>query len=335
MTGELPSSTPEKSGNNKYAGNKSTDKRKRQPQKKLKPTHVDSGKETPWWIDVSDGVGLVGSLVIWAEMIDCHVISQLIFYFAALVLCYVGICHLIYQFLKKYKWSAKFSVFLWFVLALITGWFVYENSRPSPIPTNSTPPFSVVRTASFTSTRTGSEHFWFVHSRKVGNEIPPQFEMVKSPINYLVYLRFSNLKDVPIEMDSYSVEMKTADGKWVECPTIDVRDGAVFWRSQLDFQNSIRLNFDTNNIAAVIETPITPHHTVEGWAFCDMRGISGLDGEARLRIREMSGAERVETISNYPNDKLDIAIDRQSLETIPGHWDISAYPIMVYSNSFH
>src|SRR5208283_929462 len=150
-------------------------------------------------------------------------------------------------------------------LSAIAVWFlVWSYKIAHPLPTNAAgskpidknPPFSVLRTTSFISIRTGSEHFWFVHPERIGKEVPPQFETEKSPINFLVYLRFSNLKDVPIEVDSYSAEIKTADGKWVECPSIDVRNGEVFMRTQFDFKNSIKFNFDMNNFAAVIGKPI-------------------------------------------------------------------------------
>jgi hypothetical protein len=129
MTGDLPSSTPEESDGDKTAANKPTDNHKRQPQKKFKPAQTETGEEAPSWIDVSEGVGLVGSLVIWAEMIDCHALFQLLLYSAALLCCYVAICHLVYhKFFKKSKWSAKFSVVLWVILFLITSSFVYKNS---------------------------------------------------------------------------------------------------------------------------------------------------------------------------------------------------------------
>jgi hypothetical protein len=131
---ENPSSpTPNPSGDNKPAANKPADKRKRQPQKKLKPAQPENGKETPLWLRVLEGGGLIGSLVIWAEMISSHAIPQLLFYSIALLGCYVGICHLVYQFFKKNNWAAKLSVVFWIVLFAITAVFVWENSRPIQI----------------------------------------------------------------------------------------------------------------------------------------------------------------------------------------------------------
>jgi hypothetical protein len=130
---------PAKSGDDKSATDKSTDRRKRQPPKKLAPANLEE-QQTPLWIDVSDGVGLIGALVIWAEMYDCHALFPLIFYFTALLLCYVGICHLFYHFLKKYKCPPKLSFILWISLAGVTAFFVYTNSR-QVVELNVNPPF--------------------------------------------------------------------------------------------------------------------------------------------------------------------------------------------------
>jgi len=51
------------------------------------------------------------------------------------------------------------------------------------------------------------ENFWLVHGGKNG-------ALIASSINGMLYIRFTNLGDAPIMIDSYSIEVPNGKQDW-------------------------------------------------------------------------------------------------------------------------
>jgi hypothetical protein len=71
------------------------------------------------------------------------------------------------------------------------------------------------------------ESFWLIHGDKQGL-------IIASPINGLLYIRFTNLDDAPIMIDSYSIEVLSGKQEWVRLVTIDAHSGEVYNRGPTD-----------------------------------------------------------------------------------------------------
>ena len=62
------------------------------------------------------------------------------------------------------------------------------------------PDFEIAVEAGWLHPKSMDENFWLIHGDKKGS-------IIASPINGLLYIRFTNLGDTPIMIDSYSIEM--------------------------------------------------------------------------------------------------------------------------------
>jgi hypothetical protein len=231
------------------------------------------------------------------------------------------------------QWPNRKKVLVGFGLACVVLVGIYsifcftECSRRGPEPPK--PAFSIAITTEIwnPSTDLNREGFWFVH--RFGTNL------VKSPVHLLVYVYLTNLKETPLEVSSYSVEIEKSDHSgWITCSSIDVRDGVFFQRMNAEFKQAAKLVFDTNNLASALESPVAHHHTVHGWAFFDNALGFGMN-KKRFRIRDMTGEEYTHDIVQGTNKSLDITVQRVETWQYGGSIDIDAYPIMDYTNSIH
>jgi hypothetical protein len=125
---------PKVRGNETAANNAPADEINRQPDQELEPTNPDNGEESRFtpkqWIECG---GIVGILMIWFEILDCHDLFKLVVASLALLFLYAGLCDFISSFLKKKSGAVSLVLCVWIVLSVLTGAFVYKNSRPEEI----------------------------------------------------------------------------------------------------------------------------------------------------------------------------------------------------------
>jgi hypothetical protein len=129
MSDDLPSATPEKSGDNQSATNQASDKQDSKPEKEIKPRRRQSRKvfgfsETKFR-DFASYFILIGWL--WYDLIDSHgKIVKLCFLAASLTVAQGLAC----SFLKN--WRKAITV--WIIAEILVAFVVWENSRPEPKP---------------------------------------------------------------------------------------------------------------------------------------------------------------------------------------------------------
>ena len=152
--------------------------------------------------------------------------------------------------------------------------------------------FSAVVEAGWLHSRTMDENFWMIHGDKNGS-------IIASPINGLLYMRFTNLSDAPIMIDSYSIEMLNKKGEWVKLITIDAHSGEVYNRGPTDDMSQARrseIEQDTFDYA-IANRNIEPRQTVRGWVFVESPE-DDLEGgkEARFNVADVLGNKAVGSI---------------------------------------
>jgi hypothetical protein len=130
-----------------------------------------------------------------------------------------------------------------------------------------TPPemdFAVAVEAGWLHPKSMDENFWLVHGDKNGS-------IIASPINGLLYIRFTNLGDAPIMIDSYSIEVLTGKGEWVRLITMDAHSGEVYNRGSTDdMKQARRSNIEQDTFDyAIANRNIEPRDTVRGWIFVE------------------------------------------------------------------
>lgn len=131
--------------------------------------------------------------------------------------------------------------------------------------------------------------FWLEHKTAGG--------VVVSPIHVMIFLRLTNLKDEPITIDSYAVEIKSPSKDWVKLPRVDVQDGILY--SDVS-SNAGAWNVGQNGFdRAIFERRIQPRETVRGWAFFEIPGrYCDEEYSLRFRLKDFSGAESVEPLED-------------------------------------
>jgi hypothetical protein len=121
MSDDLPSPTPEKSGDEKSADKTTGDERNGKPDEKFKLTQLEWG-------------GFFGDIFVilwvWSDLIACHDFDRLVFLFAALVVAHGVLC----IFISKIFNSWRFALILWILLCVPAAWIAYKNSRPEQKP---------------------------------------------------------------------------------------------------------------------------------------------------------------------------------------------------------
>jgi hypothetical protein len=169
----------------------------------------------------------------------------------------------------------------------------FQISTPSN--GEATPPkmdFAVAVEAGWLHPKSMDENFWLVHGDKNGS-------IITSPINGLLYIRFTNLGDAPVMIDSYSIEVLDGKEEWVRLVIIDAHSGEVYNRGPTDDMNQARrsnIEQDTFDYA-IANKNIEPRDTVRGWIFVEgFEADLGSVKEARFSITETLGNKAVRLI---------------------------------------
>lgn len=191
------------------------------------------------------------------------------------------------------KSTILFSVVL---LALISQTAFADQPFDTPISTDeatsSERDFEVALEAGWLHPKSMDESFWLVHGDKKGLTIA-------SPISGLLFIRFTNLSDAPIMIDSYSIEVLNGKQEWVRLVTIDAHTGEVYNRGPTDdMKQACRSNIEQDTFDyAIANKNIEPNHTVRGWVFVEAPE-AGLDGgkEARFNLTDTLGNKTVRPI---------------------------------------
>lgn len=183
-----------------------------------------------------------------------------------------------------------FSIVL---LALISQTaFAGEPTTSSNDATSREPDFEVAVEAGWLHPKSMDESFWLIHGDKNGF-------IIASPINGLLYIRFTNLGEAPIMIDSYSIEVLNGKQEWVRLVTIDAHSGEVYNRGPTDdLKQARRSNIEQDTFDyAIANKNIEPRHTVRGWVFVETPE-AGLDGgnEARFNVTDTLGNKAVRTL---------------------------------------
>jgi len=194
--------------------------------------------------------------------------------------------------------GAGITILFWIaLLALIKQ--IAPAPKPSEISTPSTPEaasskleFTVAVEAGWLHPKSMDENFWLIHGDKTGS-------IIASPINGLLYLRFTNLSDAPIMIESYSIEVLNAKQEWMRLVTIDAHSGDVYNRGRTnDMKQALRSNIEQDTFDYMIANKdIEPGHTVRGWVFVEASEAS-LEGikEGRFNVTDMLGNKAVRPI---------------------------------------
>ena len=158
--------------------------------------------------------------------------------------------------------------------------------------TSSERDFEVALEAGWLHPKSMDESFWLVHGDKKGLTIA-------SPINGLLYIRFTNVGDAPIMIDSYSIEVLNGKQEWIRLVTIDAHSGEVYNRGPTDdMKRACRSNIEQDTFDyAIANNNIEPSHTVRGWVFVETPE-AGLGGgkEARFNVTDTLGNKAVRPI---------------------------------------
>ncbi len=152
--------------------------------------------------------------------------------------------------------------------------------------------FEVALEAGWLHPKSMDESFWLIHGNKQGL-------IIASPINGLLYIRFTNLGETPIMIDSYSIEVLNSKQEWVTLVTIDAHSGEVYNRGPTnDLKQARRSNIEQDTFDyAIANKNIEPRHTVRGWVFVEAPE-AGLEGgkEARFNVTDILGNKAVRPI---------------------------------------
>jgi hypothetical protein len=174
---------------------------------------------------------------------------------------------------------------------LVTRWGKTQSSA-SPNAAQPKLDFAVAVEAGWLHPKSMAENFWMIHGDKKGS-------IIASPINGILYIRFTNLGDAPIMIDSYSIEVLSGKQEWVRLVTIDAHSGHVYNRGRTnDMKQARRSNIEQDTFDYMIANKdIEPRHTVRGWVFVEAPE-AGLESgkEARFNVTDILGNKAVRPI---------------------------------------
>jgi hypothetical protein len=154
------------------------------------------------------------------------------------------------------------------------------------------PDFAVAVEAGWLHPKSMDENFWLIHGDKDG-------AITASPINGLLYIRFTNLGDAPIMIDSYSIDVLDGKEKWVRLVTIGAHSGEVYNRGSTDdMKQARRTNMEQDTFDyAIANKNIGPLDTVRGWVFVEGPEADLDSGtEARFNVTDILGNRAVRPI---------------------------------------
>ncbi|MGZ4973533.1 MAG: hypothetical protein ACXWDN_12300, partial [Limisphaerales bacterium] len=177
-------------------------------------------------------VGALG-LVIWvlSELMATHDGSKLIVQWLIISLFLVPVCY----YISKWVRNSAAGHLLYYPLIVIVAVIAYLNSL--------TPAFSVVAEEWYFETK-NPRHFlyWNINNRHV-----------RSPINGLMLVHFTNLRDKAMSVSSYQFEGRTKSNTWEVLPSMDV--------SGLPMASYVGKKWGTNGFRGLILGPINDGDT--------------------------------------------------------------------------
>jgi hypothetical protein len=153
--------------------------------------------------------------------------------------------------------------------------------------------FTVAVEAGWLHPKSMDETFWLIHGDKTGS-------IIASPINGILYIRFTNLGDAPIMIDSYSIEVLNGKQEWVRLVTIDAHSGEVYNRGRTnDMKQALRSNIEQDTFDYMIANKdIEPRHTVRGWVLVEAPEVSlEIGKEGRFNVTDILGNKAVRPIT--------------------------------------
>src|SRR6267143_6145770 len=152
--------------------------------------------------------------------------------------------------------------------------------------------FAVAVEAGWLHPKSMDENFWLIHGDKDGS-------IIASPINGLLYIRFTNLGDAPVMIDSYSIEVLDGKEKWLRLVTINTHGGEMYNRGPTDdMKQARRSNIEQDTFDyAIANNNIEPHVTVRGWVFVEApEGDLETVKDARFNVTDILSNKTVRPI---------------------------------------
>lgn len=145
-----------------------------------------------------------------------------------------------------------------------TGLFVLFEIQQNPSEEPKKPAFSVTVGANFINLNTDRRvsTWWVVYPRRD--------KMLRAPITNLFFLTFTNLREGPQMIASYSVEVRTKGRRWQKMTRIPISSawGTVYYvTNSLGPEKALQLQFDDIFDEEIKGKKIPPGDTVSGWAF--------------------------------------------------------------------
>jgi hypothetical protein len=193
------------------------------------------------------------------------------------------------NFFAHKTWILYFPLF---GVLLLIGYLGHLGIR-SLSATKTPPPkvdFSVAVEAGWLHPRSIDENFWLIYGDKNGT-------LTASPINGLLYIRFTNLGTTSIMIDSYTIEILKEKNEWVRLFIIGANNGEFYNRGPTADMKEAKRDYVDAFDDAIANKDIEPHHTVRGWVFAEApEGGVGTHEKVRFRIKDILGNEAVQDI---------------------------------------
>jgi len=200
--------------------------------------------------------------------------------------------------------GAGITILFWIALLVLVRQ-ITPAPNPSEISTPSTAEaaplkldFTVAVEAGWLHPKSMDENFWLIHGDQKG-------ALIASPINGMLYIRFTNLGDAPVMIDSYSIEVLNGKQEWVRLVTIDAHSGEVYNRGRTnDMKQALRSNIEQDTFDYMIANKdIEPRHTVRGWVFVEAPEASLESAqEGRFSVTDVLGNKAVRPMEILPGD---------------------------------
>jgi len=152
--------------------------------------------------------------------------------------------------------------------------------------------FEVAVEAGWLHPKSMDENFWLIRGDKNGT-------LIASPINGLLYIRFTDLGEAAIMIDSYSIEVLNGQQEWVRLVTMNAHSGEVYNRGRTDdMKQACRSKIEQDSFDyGIANKNIEPRHTIRGWVFVEGTESSLEDvKEARFSITDVLGNKAVRPI---------------------------------------
>lgn len=121
---------------------------------------------------------------------------------------------------------------------------------------------------------------------------PEQKRLLASPVRQMDYVQFTNLRQVPMMVGFYAIDVRTTNG-WVEMKQLDVPGSALY--AFLSGGRAAKCEIARLQ-SVLLDRQIQPNETVQGWVVLDFP-TDEFGKEFRFRIRTTTGMEFVEGFS--------------------------------------